>query len=392
MSWPDSYVWLCSMVRKVRRPAIGIMARPRVAQGQFTGKQGPVLFKYLEMARQMNAHACVFDPTEVDTIRGRLIGYVLDPSARKEQPRVQIADLPLPLVVYDQLLSRRFENSPSVVTARAYLSRFAEVFNDGYFDKWEVHQWLLSSPALKPYLPRTEQLSAMPVLRRFMLEHPIVFVKPIHGSLGLGITRIIHKDGLYQATLRGKKGNEEEFVAATVQDLYTHFHKRWSGKRHIVQEGLPLYSVGGRPVDVRVIMQKNEQALWQLTKLFVRMAGTGEFISNLTTGGEALPLSQLAMADQSLNLPRIKRDIRQLANRISQVVEEESGRLLGELGIDVGLSVSGHPFVIEINSKPWKTPETVNGSSELVELSFERPIRFALHLAQTADARRESDR
>ncbi|MCY0876403.1 MAG: YheC/YheD family protein [Firmicutes bacterium] len=387
MNWLDSPVWLCSLVRKVRRPVIGIMARPRVSEGVLIGKQGPVLMKYLVTAKRLHTLACVFDPHEVDVSRQRLTGYVLDASAHRDNPQVQKVDLPIPMVIYDQLLSRRYENAKDVSKVRAFLKTRAHVFNDGYFDKWEVYQWLSVHPQFRPVLPKTELLTSAAPLRRLLHEYPTVFVKPIHGSLGLGIVKITRVEGGYEAVLRTKEGNSDEGVFASAQDVYNHFRKRWQASRHIAQQGLNLYAVGGRPVDVRVIMQKNGEGQWQSTKIFVRMAGSGEFISNLTTGGEAMPLSQLGKSDKNIKIARIKRDIRQLVSEVPVAIEQGAARTLGEMGIDIGLCESGRPQIIEVNSKPWKTPETVNGSTELVELSFERPIRFALHLAHGTDVK-----
>lgn len=391
MTWVDSPILLSAVVKKVRRPTLGVMARPRVVEGQFVGKQGPVLLKYLETARKLHAFACVFDPAEVDCARGRLVGFVLDPSAHRDQPRVQKVDLPIPRVVYDQVLSRRYERTATVVAVLTALKEHAAVFNGGYFDKWEVHGWLSDTPELKPYVPATELLTGPGVTRRFLEQYPSVFVKPIHGSLGLGIVRVLRKDSKWTAVLRAKTGNQVEYVTDSAKDLYAHFRKRWQATRHVIQQGLPLLLVSDRPVDIRVITQKNQVGEWQVTKLFVRMAGDGEFISNLTTGGEAFSLSELAKSEPSVHIARAKREIRHVARLVPNAIESASGRLLGELGIDVGLCADGRPYIIEVNSKPWKAPETVNGSAQLVELSFERPIRFALHLAQMPDSEKGVD-
>lgn len=100
----------------------------------------------------------------------------------------------------------------------------------------------------------------------------------------------------------------------------------------------------------------------------------------MATGGQALPLSALTF-DQDVSLSDIKQTIRQLEKLIPACIEEQSGRILGEMGIDLGVSETGEIYVIEVNSKPWKTPMTSSGSEQLVDLSFLRPIRFALGLA-----------
>lgn len=385
----DSPLLLCSYMRRMRRPVIGIMARPRVEKGIFKGKQGPVLLKYLQTAAACQAFACVFDPADVDFIRQRLIGYVLDSAIYRNASVIQKVDLPLPAVIYDQILSRRYEKSAPVTATRAFLKESSFVFNDGYFDKWQVYEWLATDPNLRRHLPHTALLTTAHVLRKFTQSYSSLFVKPIHGSLGLGIVKLTRSGATWHAMLRTKDGNAEEQTYNAPADIFTAYRKRWLGAPHVVQEGLSLVEQNERPIDIRVIVQKAHDAAWHTTKTYVRMAGLGEFISNLTTGGEAFPLSFLQQIDKKWNMPQIKKEIRKLAQNIPLVMEQQSNLLLGELGIDLGLDTAGRMYIIEVNSKPWKTPATVNGSAELVELSFERPIRFALQLASSLDARRE---
>ncbi|MHB1628266.1 MAG: YheC/YheD family endospore coat-associated protein [Bacilli bacterium] len=376
----------CSGVHPLRLPKIGVMARPRVLDGVFQGKQGPVLHRYLEVARREGALACVFDPAAVDVVRHRVCGFVLESVGQRSQPKVEKTELGVPPVIYDQIVSRRYERSEACREMRDYLQQAAVVFNGGYFDKWEVTSWLGSDPRLRAFLPRTALITGPQVLHQFSKHHQTVFIKPIHGSLGVGILRISRDQNGFCATLRTKRGLAEEFHADGMNGIYRRYRARIMGTPHIVQEGVPLVQWGRRPFDVRVLMQKDRSGVWKRTKVYMRIAAEGEFISNLTAGGEACPLSALSEIDQPLKTARIGRQIRALAATIPAVVEDGSQRLLGELGIDLGIAENGRIYIIEVNSKPWKTPATLHGSSELVDLSFLRPIRFALTLAGSRQA------
>ena len=58
--------------------------------------------------------------TEVmDAQRNRVRGYVLKTGRDSEQGGVEKRDLPLPKVVYDQILSRKYENSMELGAAIA---------------------------------------------------------------------------------------------------------------------------------------------------------------------------------------------------------------------------------------------------------------------------------
>ena len=380
---------LCSGVKQVERPLIGVMAHVHCKSDHFDGRQGPALRKYLETARQEGVSACVFDPEDMDAQRNRVRGYVLKTGRDSEQGGVEKRDLPLPKVVYDQILSRKYENNSEVGSTLDHLRKYCVVFNDGYFDKWQVHEWLTAQPSLRDHLPKTWLLRNARTFNDFLNSHRVVFVKPIHGSLGVGIIRASRVADGWKAVLKPKNGPLMAFIARSPDDLFDHFRRRLSGKRCIVQEGLDLIVWNGRPVDVRAIVQKDRNRRWRRTKLYARVAARGEFVSNLTTGGEAFPLSIIGEADRRLNVAAVRREIIHLVSLIPETVEGESGRLLGELGVDLGIDADGRVYVIEVNSKPWKTPVTTRGSQTLVDLSFVRPILFARELAHNSDARRE---
>lgn len=382
----QSSLLLCSEVRQLRLPKFGVMARPRVLDGVFQGKQGPLLHRYLEAAKKEGVLACVFDPVAVDVIRHRVNGFVLAEGGDSVQSTVEKADLGIPPVIYDQIVSRRYERSEKCLQRREYLQRTAVVFNGGYFDKWEVTSWLEADPHLRTFLPRTALITGPQILGEFSGHYRTVFVKPIHGSLGVGIIRITRSQRGFYATLRTRQGTAEEFHADSVKGIYNRYRARIMNTPHIVQEGVPLVQWRQRPFDVRVLMQKDRSGVWKRTKVYMRVAAEGEFISNLTAGGEACSLATLSEVDSTLHISRIRKQIHALSTLIPPVIEVGSQRLLGELGIDLGIAESGRIYIIEVNSKPWKTPVTVHGSSKLVDLSFLRPIRFALRLAGARQA------
>lgn len=371
---------LCGLTRQLRVPQIGVMARPRVVSGIFQGKQGPLLLRYLEAAAREGAFACVFDPVNIDVQRKRLRGYILANRTTEGQRLVALADLAIPPVIYDQIISRSYDRSKTFTQAREYLKQVSVIFNDGYFDKWEVHSWLAMVPKLRMHVPHTALVTGPETLRTFLQKHETVFIKPIHGSLGIGIIRVQRVGDVWQAVLRTKQGLGTTVEVHDAKSIYQHFRARLTRNPHIVQQGIALAQFEERPFDIRLLVQKNRQGHWKRTKMYIRVAAKGDFTSNLATGGQAFPLSALTF-DQDVSLSNVKQTIRQLEKLIPACIEEQSGRILGEMGIDLGVSETGEIYVIEVNSKPWKTPMTSSGSEQLVDLSFLRPIRFALGLA-----------
>src|SRR5690606_34543941 len=97
--------------------------------------------------------------------------------------------LPLPDVVYDRLASRRAAARSSVRATAQKLMQMPGVvyFNPGFFSKWFIYTRLSQVPEIQPYLPETGRLHHPATVRQFLLRHRTVFIKPSHGSQGLGI-------------------------------------------------------------------------------------------------------------------------------------------------------------------------------------------------------------
>jgi hypothetical protein len=131
------------------------------------------------------------------------------------------------------------------------------------------------------------------------------------------------------------------------------------------------------------MLQKDESQRWKRTKMFVRISPPGDIASNVKTGGRAQRIDTL-LAYLPLSRPagqHISRRLSSIARQVAHAIEEKSGLLLGELGVDLGVDAHGFVWIIEANAKPWKSPYTEEGSEELVQKSFLRPIAYAKSLA-----------
>ncbi len=361
------------------RPQIGIMARVRFAGGEFLGKQGELLREYLRLADRGRFVACVFDPADVDTETAMMAGYVLVSVPDGAATRIIKTSLRLPYVVYDQLLSRRYESARSVVGKREFLRAHAVIFNDGYFNKWQVYEWLSDDRSLVDHLPKTAKLTIANFLY-FCERYPLIFVKPIHGSLGRGIIKLIHQEEGWQSMLRLRTSRKEKHFSHNCEEVYDYLATRTNNKTYVLQEGVRLFEIDDRPLDIRVLMQKNERGEWKGTKTYLRLAAKGEFVSNLSSGGEAFAVHSLNGVMPPDAYKRMRKQVKQLANQLPVLIEQKAKRTLGELGLDFGVDKTGHVYLLEVNSKPRKNVKTTRGSAHLVERALERPLLYALRL------------
>lgn len=364
-------------------PLIGILANPKWNSKARTlqhTKQLDSLVKLVECGQAHGAVCFLFGISSVDLKAGSIRGYVLHDGLWHRRA------MPMPNVIYDQLVSRKVEQDPSVQDKRdALVRRYGDkFFNGGFFDKWQVYEWLLDDSNLKAHLPRTLRHTTLNQAANFINSHSVSFLKPLHGSLGLGIAHFVRqKNGGFIYEVKQRTASVTRGKANSAKEVLQPFRTRLKNRPYIWQEGLMLATYRERPVDVRILMQRDHTGSWKRTKMFARVAKTGDFTSNLTGGGDAMTVDE-ALAEC---LPKVERrnrakgQIRRLSREIVEAMEASSGRRFGEMGIDLGLDTSGKVWVIEVNSKPRKTPTTEKGRQDLVDLSFERPIRYAIYLA-----------
>lgn len=364
-------------------PLVGILARLRLQDGVPAGFQVPVFTRLLEAAVSEGMFAYIFSPFSFAQQRAYVWGWYLD--GENERRRWRRKKFPLPDVIYDQILSRRYAKQKKVARVLAGLYRMYQhrYFNPGFFDKWQVYTWLSREPQLKSYLPQTALLASEKKWGRFVEQHASFFIKPIHGSLGIGIIKLTRlPDGRYKYQIKGKKGVCKEGVVPSPEHIAAQICSKKKKQQYVIQQGLQLLTFEGRPFDIRILMQKDHTGSWRRTKAFCRLARQGDITSNLSTGGDALPLVDVLrkICSSREEQMRVQKKIQHLSRLLPEMIEQSSGLSLGELGLDIGMDEKHGLWLIEVNAKPWKKPVTENGSQQVLLQSFRRPMLYAKYL------------
>ncbi|ARU62562.1 hypothetical protein CBW65_17520 [Tumebacillus avium] len=362
---------------------LGILANVKTANGQLTGQQKQVFKNLLDAAAGEKMYGYVFSVADIDWEERTVTGYRLEGKAGWAKRR-----LPLPDAVYDQIISRAYINKSDVAEAREKLKGLLgkRFFNPGYFDKWQVHQWLHGDRRTMEHVPDAVCFESVEQAAPFLYQHPDVYLKPVHGSLGIGIIRARRRpDGRVFYQIKKQDGSLRQEYAGSVSVFLKKFQKRLKNGPYLLQRTLRLKSWQGRPFDIRILLQKDGAGVWNRTKMFCRIAQQGQITSNLSTGGDALAVKQLLqeMYDDK-KVRRIMQQLRDISDAVPQVIEQENSGTIGELGLDLGLDESGNIWVIEVNAKPWKKPNVEEGEwRDLALLAFVRPVQYAKYLCET---------
>lgn len=338
----------------------------------------------LAEACAMNGTFVYYFTPQAITRHGTLMsGWVHDNEWRKQI-------FPLPEVIYNRLPNRTAEKQPGVQILINETARYygISIFNERFLDKHEVFELLANHEAATGYLPESELLTSYEQLQQFINKHPVVYVKPIQGSLGRGIFRLTaHSDKTYSLE-RAVSASQKVSKYSTLKRLYQGLKPKLAKRKYQLQQGLSVIQVGHRPVDFRALVQKNGQGEWALTSIVARTAGNEQFVANLARGGSissvmnTLPNTNLL---QHISHEAIFDSLKAAALTIAKALDERVLEHFAEFGVDLAIDVQGNIWLIEVNSKPSKVDRS--SLSSKIRPSVRMLVAYANYLTGFQEGR-----
>lgn len=282
----------------------------------------------------------------------KMNGYTLN------QNEWQECSVPHPSAVHNRIHSRTLEQSQDFLRMTAdFIQHKVPYFNDRFLNKWEVHQILNANPHLIPFLPKTELLSTKTVLETMVHLYPVVFLKPINGSQGKRIFRICHTDEGFELDYSTFSGHLlRDYLS--FDDLFQSLLPRIKKEAFIVQEGIELLSYEKKPMDFRILCHKRNDSEWKISSAVARVSAENQFVANIARGGSLYKIREALSASFELSeAAHISKLLNELSLEIAGALGKYAGGLFGEFGMDLAVDSGGHPWIIEVNTKPSKNAE-----------------------------------
>lgn len=294
----------------------------------------------------------------------------------------QFRELPFPDVLYNRITSRRIERKPRLQKSLKFLRMHygVYVFNKTFLDKQQVHETLMRDPRMHHMLPETHPYHPNRI-RTMLKRHGTLYLKPTNGSLGSGIIRLSRIGRFIICQFANANGTTTREYRK-IETAITHLNRRTKHSSYLIQQGLHLVTSRGRPVDFRVLVQKNLHGNWAITSVVGRIANDQHIVSNLARGGTVRKASDvIAELDPNQTKPSISQ-IRSTALDVANSFERLVDGHYAELGIDLAVDKTGKIWLLEINSKPSKTDDTVINPSLATRPSVIRLIDYTLYLTR----------
>lgn len=211
--------------------------------------------------------------------------------------------------------------------------------------KWAKTAALLSHPGIAPHIPQTKLYTAAN-LRSMLNSYGMVVIKPVVGAGGHGVIKVSRTAGGYNYTYYSTRRAYSSF-----EGLVQALKKHQRGRRYLIQRGIQLAAISGRPIDYRVKYCKQGEG-WVCRAMVGRLARQGLFVTNLCRGGTMLPASEGIRRSLSSAVVKSKKNQMRELTRMSTQVLENRYPGIGQLGFDYGIDNKGKIWIFEVNTRP----------------------------------------
>jgi len=335
--------------------------------------------KLLSAEKQVGAYTFVFGANHINWDNGRIKGLFHSTEGWQQM------EVPIPNVVYDRLPNRKTENHNILKAIKNKLQTEYLIpwFNPGFFNKWEIHQIFSSHPEVSQYIPKTIVHPSLENIGEILNKYHSIYIKPINGSLGLGIHQIIKPldEEVWYCRFRRDDQNYLRKYKSLESLLQKQFQKHVL-KGYIAQQGISLIRVEEKPMDFRIHINKNDEGIWEMSAIAAKVAGVGSVTTHLGSGGIVKTLDEII---RFVPLPDHFADrLKEAVLSMSQILEKEIEGTIGEIGFDVGIDKNGHIWLFEANSKPGRSIFKHPKLKEYDQLSRSLPISYAVYLTKRA--------
>jgi len=211
--------------------------------------------------------------------------------------------------------------------------------------KWVKTEALLTHPDIAEHIPPTMRLNKKNLLS-MLNEHGMVVIKPIVGAGGHGVIKITKLSQGYSYTYYSLSRRFYSFDA-----LVNALKRLHRGRAYLIQKGIYLATIKGRPIDYRVKYVK-ENNRWTYRAIVGRIAKPGLFVTNLCRGGTLVKGAEgISLSFSSDAVDSKKREMRKLTELSTKVLERKYPGI-GQLGFDYGIDKEGKIWIFEVNTRP----------------------------------------
>lgn len=342
------------------------------------GERSEFFSKLLSLNTMTGCIPFIFGEQHIDWDLETIRGYVFIDSEWR------VCEFPFPNVVYDRLPNRRTEKESGPQEVKRKFQELYTIpwYNPGFFNKWDVYERLSQDDTALVFLPETYPLTSFSTIEHLLSKYRQAFIKPIHGSLGLGIHQVIYDKNNHVYYCRYKNEDQQNKLQrfSSLEAMINYVFRNRTLDNLIVQQGIPLIRFEKRPVDFRVHSNKDSQGNWQVTAIAAKVAGSGSVTTHIKNGGSVKTVREICETQEKAK--EIEEKLTIAAITLSQSIEKHLDGIIAEIGFDFGLDKQGRVWMFEANSKPGRSIFSHPKLKEFELLTRKLSLDYAIYLAE----------
>jgi hypothetical protein len=341
------------------------------------GQRSSMFSKLLSVQSSVGVVPFLFGENHIDWENGMVKGHFF------HDHKWETYHIPLPNVVYDRLPNRRSEKGIQYNEIKQRLQNQYGIpwYNPGFFNKLEVFEKIENDPEAATFLPETHPLQSFSQIETMLSKYNTVFIKPINGSLGLGILQIYYlpTEENYYCRLQDKKGKNRLYRFTSLEKLCAKLISPKVFHKMIVQQGIKLIQFDKRKIDFRVHTNKDGAGEWQVSAIAAKVAGQGSVTTHIHNGGLVKSLAEVFPDDVVRQQSETR--LMKTALCLSKAIENNMNGYIGEIGFDFGIDSEGEIWLFEANSKPGRSIFSHPDLKEFDLLTRQLSLSFGIYLA-----------
>lgn len=297
---------------------------------------------FIEQYKYIKGAIISFAFDNIDIVNKKVKGFLYEPNEQKWIPGIY----PYPASVFKIAV---IDKKSLLFLQNEFDNRF---FNSQLFNKWEMYKWLIEDSEVSSYLPQTILYTEPKDIFNFLEENPYLYIKPLYGSKGRGIIKIIKSEDCISVIYKqDSKINKFDFI--DVDKAYVFFENILESNNYIIQKMLHIVFDDNNVVDFRMILMKDQLGDWRDLGLYGRVGSSENIVSNRSSGGKVKKdiyvFKQVYKFSQDEALFN-RREMSNIAIKAAKSLDK-LGLNMGRYGIDMALDEDKNIWIIEMNHK-----------------------------------------
>lgn len=373
-----------------QRPLFGVIttsvAPRRNAPANYEPK--PIWHHLEQHAHTLGLRTIFFRPEDLDPTTARVHGWIC--LRRRDKAGTALTwrrvTARLPDVVFDNVFVHLAHTKRMKQLRRFFHRRRIPLFNPSLGHKAELADWLRRYPELWKHHPDTRLLSKKSDVETYLERHHAVYLKPVSGSMGIGILEIRPAENDRGYLVRAEKYGPAKTPLEqnmTPSQLYLFLQKELRRTAFILQQGCDLLHLDGGKIDLRTHLQRDGEGEWECVALIVKRGRPNSIVSNYHAGGSRHDWAWLTEQAQRLRLKLpASEQVIELSRQVAAAYAEKASTL-SSIGLDIGLDTDGNMWLLDVNSRPGRNILDAEQKRRCQELNAE----FARYLIRTFSKR-----